>query len=221
MSEFMDIITASNLTYGQKLIHLAQAAENCEHPIPTTPEFDWFFERDAICDMHEGNAPYRARYICCDMERFAQQGSEFLRLDAPDNLDDLLMNLQILYQNVPSVTGRPVYVGQLDRVFDPFLKDLSDEEILPRFKRFLNYIDRTVASGYCHANLGPEDTRAGRLLLQADAEVQNAVPNFTLKYEEGITPDDFARLALKTSMACANPAYANHRMLKGTYAAPK
>ena len=220
MSEFMDIITASNLTYGQKLIHLAQAAENCEHPIPTTPEFDWFFERDAICDMHEGNAPYRPRYICCDMERFARQGSDFLRLDAPDNLDDLLMNLQILYQNVPSVTGRPVYVGQLDRVFDPFLDGLSDEEILPRFKRFLNYIDRTVASGYCHANLGPEDTRAGRLLLQADAEVQKAVPNFTLKYEEGITPDDFARLALKTSMACANPAYANHRMHKHTYAAP-
>ena len=217
MSEFMDIITASNLTYGQKLIHLAQAAENCEHPIPTTPEFDWFFERDAICDMHEGNAPYRPRYICCDMERFAQQGSDFLRLDAPSDLDDLLMNLQILYQNVPSVTGRPVYVGQLDRVIDPFLDGYSDEEVLPRLKRFLNYIDRTVASGYCHANLGPEETRAGRLLLTAEAELQNAVPNFTLKYEEGVTPDSFARLALQTSMACANPAYANHRMLRGTY----
>lgn len=217
MSEFMDIITASNLTYGQKLIHLAQAAENRERPIPTTPEFDWFFERDAICDMHEGNAPYRPRYICCDMERFSRQGSDFLRLDAPENLDDLLMNLQILYQNVPSVTGRPVYVGQLDRVIDPFLGELSDDEVLPRLKRFLNYIDRTVASGYCHANLGPEDTRAGRLLLTAEAEVNNAVPNFTLKYDPAITSDDFARLALATSMACANPAYANDRLLRGTY----
>ena len=221
MSEFMDIITASNLTYYQKLLHLAQAAENCEHPIPTTPEFDWFFERDAICDMHEGNAPYRPRYVCADMEKFARQGSDFLRLDAPDNLDDLLMNLMVLYQNVPSVTGRPVYVGQLDHVIDPFLGDLDDGEVLPRLKRFLNFIDRTVASGYCHANLGPDDTRAGRLLLQAEAEVQNAVPNFTLKYDPEVTPDDFARLALSTSMACANPAYANHRLLKDTYAVPE
>ena len=221
MSEFMDIITASNLTYNQKLLHLAQAAENCEHPIPTTPEFDYFFERDAICDMHEGNAPYRPRYNCCDMEKFARQGSEFLRLDAPDNLDDLIMNLEILYQNVPSVTSRPVYVGQLDRVFDPFIADLDDDEVLVRFKRFLNYIDRTVASGYCHANLGPDDTRAGRLLLQADAAVQNAVPNFTLKYDPERTSDDFARLALATSMACANPAYANHRLLKDTFAVPE
>jgi len=217
MGEYLDIITARNLTYGQKLLRLAQAAENSVHPIPTTREFDWFFERDAICDMHEGNAPYRPRYICCDMERFARQGSDFLRLDAPETLDDLLMNLQILYQNVPSVTGRPVYAGQLDRVIDPFLSGLSDDEAMPRLKRFLTYIDRTVASGYCHANLGPEDTRAARLLLQADAEVHNAVPNFTLKYDPEITPDDLARFALKTSMACANPAYANDRLLRGIY----
>ena len=221
MSEFMDIITASNLTYQQKLIHLAQAAENCEHPIKTTPEFDRLFEADALCDMHEGNAPYRPRYICVDFEKFARQGSDFLRLDAPKDLDDLICNLEILYQNIPSVTGRPVYCGQLDRLFEPFIADYDDDEVLPRFKRFLNFIDRTVASGYCHANLGPEETRAGRLFLAAEAEVQNAIPNFTLKYDPDVTPDDYARLALKTSMASANPAYANHRMLKDTYPVPE
>lgn len=220
MSEFMDIITAGNLTYKQKVLKLAQAAENSEHPIPTTPEFDYFFERDAICDMHEGNAPYRPRYICVDFQKFATQGSEFLRLDVPENLDDLLFNLEVLYENIPSVTSRPVYCGQLDKIIDPFLGDLSDEEILPRLKRFLNFIDRTVASGYCHANIGPEETRAGRLLLMADAEVQNAIPNFTIKYDPEITPDGFALLCLKTAMRCANPAFANHRLLKDTYPVP-
>lgn len=221
MSEFMDIITADNLTYKQKVLKLAQAAENSEHPIPTTPAFDYFFSRDAICDMHEGNAPYRARYICVDFQKFAAQGSDFLRLDAPEDLDGLLFNLEVLYENIPSVTGRPVYCGQLDKIIDPFLGDLSDEEILPRLKRFLNFIDRTVASGYCHANIGPEETRAGRLLLEADAEVQNAVPNFTIKYDPEITSDDFARLCLKTAMRCANPAFANHRLLKDTYPVPE
>ncbi|MBQ9059138.1 MAG: YjjI family glycine radical enzyme [Atopobiaceae bacterium] len=221
MSEFMDIITASNLTYQQKLIHLAQAAENCEHPIQTTPEFDRFFEADALCDMHEGNAPYRARYICADFERFARQGSDFLRLDAPDSLDDLLVNLEILYENIPSVTGRPVYCGQLDRIIDPFITNMDDDEVRPRLRRFLNFIDRTVASGYCHANIGPEPTRAGRLLLEVDAEVQNAVPNFTLKYDPAITDDKFMRLALTTSTACANPAYANDRLLRDIYAKPE
>lgn len=221
MSEFMDIITASNLTYQQKLIHLAQAAENCEHPIKTTPGFDRLFEADALCDMHEGNAPFRPRYICVDFEKFARQGSDFLRLDPAETLDDLLSNLQIIYQNIPSVTGRPVYCGQLDRLIDPLIGDMDDDEVLAKLKRFLNFIDRTVASGYCHANLGPERTRAGELILKADAAVQNAIPNFTLKYEEGVTPDDFAKLALETSMACANPAYANHRMLKSIYELPE
>lgn len=40
MSEFMDIITSDNLSYKQKVLHLAQAAENSEHPIKTTAEFD-------------------------------------------------------------------------------------------------------------------------------------------------------------------------------------
>ena len=43
MSEFMDIITSDNLSYKQKVLHLAQAAENSEHPIKTTAEFDRLF----------------------------------------------------------------------------------------------------------------------------------------------------------------------------------
>ena len=54
MSGFMDIITARNLTYKQKVLHLAQAAENSEHPLKTTKEFDRLFAAHAIDDMCEG-----------------------------------------------------------------------------------------------------------------------------------------------------------------------
>jgi len=217
MSEFMDIITSDNLSYKQKVLHLAQAAENSEHPIKTTAEFDRLFAAHALDDMCEGNAPYRPRYICPDYQVFAQNGSEFLRFEKPETLDDLLWGLAALYDNVPSVTSRPVYVGQLDKIIDPFLEGMTDAEIKPRLRRFLNHIDRTVASGYCHANIGPEDTRAGRLLLEVDRELMNAVPNFTLKYDPEVTSDEFMRLAVKTTMVCSNPAFANHRIHKETY----
>ena len=54
MSEFMDIITSDNLSYKQKVLHLAQAAENSEHPIKTTAEFDRLFAAHALDDMCEG-----------------------------------------------------------------------------------------------------------------------------------------------------------------------
>ena len=100
MSEFMDIITSDNLSYKQKVLHLAQAAENSEHPIKTTAEFDRLFAAHALDDMCEGNAPYRPRYICPDYQVFAQNGSEFLRFDKPETLDDLLWGLAALYDNV-------------------------------------------------------------------------------------------------------------------------
>lgn len=215
--EFYDICTASNLTYKQKLLHLAQAAENSIDPIERPKEADYFFEHGGIDYMCEGNAPYRPRYICPDYGKFLAQGSEFLRLKPAETLDDALWNLAMVYDNVPSVTSRPVYVGQLDRMLDPFLDGYSDEEVKARLRRFLNYIDRTVASGYCHANIGPEETRAGRLLMEVEQELANAVPNFTLKYDPAITPDDFARLAVKTTLTCANPAFANDRIHRETY----
>ena len=215
--DVMSIVTSRKLTYKQKKLHLAQSAENSVSPIKTTKRFDYFFENNALDDMSEGNAPYRPRYILPDYERFVENGSRFLKLDAPKDLDDLLWGLAMVYDNVPSVTSRPVSVGQLDRMIDPFLAGVSDEEAKAKLARFLTYIDRTVASGYCHANIGPEETRAGNLLLEVEAEVQNAVPNFTMKYEAGMTPDDYARKAIRCAMRCANPAFANHAIHKHTY----
>ncbi len=217
MDQVMDLITAQNLTYDQKLLRLAQAAENSVDPLHVSDRFQYYFQKGALCDMNEGKAPYRPRYILADFQKFVRNGSEFLRLKPPEDLDDLLTSLCILYGHIPSVTGRPVYVGNLDKLIDPFLAGISDKEASKKLKRFLNFIDRTVANGYCHANLGPEASRAGRLILDVERELQNAVPNFTLKYDPDITPDDFGEQAVLTALSCANPAFCNHRIHQQTY----
>lgn len=217
MNRYIDIITSERLTYDQKVLRLAQAAENDGCPFPVPDEFRYFYEREALCDMNEGKAPYRPRYVLADFERFVRNGSSFLRLDPPDTLDDLIVDLEILYAHIPSVTGRPVFIGELDRLIDPFLDDLTDEEALTKICGFLTYLDRVIANGYCHANIGPRETRAGRLILSAEARLKNSVPNLTMKYDADVTPDNFAVRALMTALDCSNPAFANDAIHRETF----
>jgi len=217
MNEVLEIIKSQKLTYEQKVSSLAGAAENTLNVLDIPEETEYYFEKNIIDDLFEGNAPYRPRYILPDYDKFIKNGSEFLQLDPPEDLDELLNSLMILYRHVPSITSFPVYLGNLDKMIDPFLDGYSDEEIKKKLKLFLNYLDRTITDSFCHANLGPEDTRAGRLILQVEKDLQNAVPNFTFKYDSDITSDEIAELALYTSMFCANPAMANHKLIKDTY----
>ncbi|WP_312641474.1 YjjI family glycine radical enzyme [Hydrogenoanaerobacterium sp.] len=212
-----DVLTSKKQTYRQKIIALAREAENSLDVLNLPERFRYYFETRALCDMGEGNAPYRPRYVMVDFEKFLRQGSKFLKIDPPKDLNGALTALQIIYYHTPSITTMPVYLGNLDKLIDPFLDGVSDEDAKKQIKNFLNYIDRTVADGYCHANLGPEATRAGRLILELEQELQNAVPNFTLKYDPEITPDDFAELAIKCSLACSNPAICNDKMNRDTY----
>ena len=62
-----------------------------------------------ICDLNEGYAVYRPRYIVPDYSVFVENGCEFLQLDPPKDLDELLDGLLILYTHVPSVTSFPVF----------------------------------------------------------------------------------------------------------------
>lgn len=217
MNKILDTITSKKLTYEQKLVALASLAENSLNVLEMSDTTKYFFEKGAICDLFEGHAPYKPRYVMPDYEKYFRNGSEFLGVEAPTDLDEAINALMIIYSHVPSVTSFPVYLGNLDRLLNPFLDGLTDEEIKKKFKLFLNYLDRTITDGFSHANLGPEETRAGRLLLEVEQTLQNEVPNLTLKYDPDITPDDFAELAIYTSMLCANPAIANHKAHKDTY----
>lgn len=217
MNPVLDIITSRKLTYEQKIMSLAHTAEDTVSVLPIPEKTKYYFDSNAIDDLYEGHAPYRPRYIMPDYEKFVKNGSEFLKIDPPQDLDELLNSLMILYKHVPSITGFPVYLGNIDKLIEPFLDVLSDAEAKKKLRLFLNFLDRTITDSFCHANIGPEPTRAGKLILELEKELQNAVPNFTLKYDPDITPDEFAELGIYTSLFCANPALCNHKVHAETY----
>lgn len=217
MSDIYSIVTSQKLSYEQKVNALAHAAEDTLSVIPMSERTRFFFEKGAICNLNEGNAPYRPRYIMPDYEKAVREGVRFLQIDAPRNFDELLTFLQILYRHVPSITTYPVFLGDLDKLIEPFIKNMSDEEVMRKLRLFFIYLDRTITDSFCHANLGPEPTRAGRLILQVDKELEQAVPNLTLKYDPDITPDDYAEQAILTSLYVANPAICNHKLNAKTY----
>ena len=217
MNKVLDIVTSKGLTYEQKVVALAHAAENSLEVLEIPEKTRHYMETGAICDLDEGHAPYRPRYIMPDYEAAVKKGCEFLQLDPPKDLDEVIQFLEILYRHVPSITSYPVYLGSIDRLIEPFIEGVSDEEAEKKLRLFLIYLDRTITDGFCHANLGPEETRTGRIILKLEKELQNAVPNLTLKYDPDITPDSYGELALYTSLYCANPAICNHRMHKDTY----
>lgn len=209
MSDVSNIIKDKTLTYQQKIISLARAAENSIHVLPISKEVEEYRQEGIICDLNEGNAPYRPRYIVPDYEKFMKQGSKFLRLEPAKDIWEATNNLLILYKHVPSVTTMPVYVGNLDLMLEPFIED--EDEALKAIILFLNHLDRTITDSFCHANIGPMPTKAGRLILKAERELQNAVPNLTIKYSKE-TPEEFALDAVKTALVAAKPSFANHEM---------
>lgn len=219
MDPALQIIQNNILTYSQKILALAQNAENRLKVLHLSPEIEKLREQRMICDLFEGNAPYRPRYIIPDYERFMAQGSEFLKLIPAKNIWEATNNLLILYKHVPSITSFPVYIGNLDTLLEPYIAD--EDEAYQAIKLFLKHIDRTITDSFCHANIGPMASKAARLILRAECELQNAVPNLTLKYSSD-TPDELALSAIEAAMVTAKPSFANHRMfshdLGGDYA---
>lgn len=208
-----EIVTSSTLTHEQKVVQLAKAAENTLKVLHL--DADVQADRDAgiICDLFEGAAPYRPRYIVPDYDRFVRQGSAFLKLDPPENLEELLNHLLILYRHVPSITTFPVFIGRLDELIDPFLEERDEEEAYQAIRRFLLHIDRTISDSFCHANLGPAYLRATRLILRAEKELEQTVPNLTLR----VSQDSDERMllqALDVAMHASKPNFARHEIFR-------
>lgn len=209
VDKILEIIKDPTLTYHQRVLSLAKAAENVPPPIELSEDAAWFVEKGIVYDMGEGNAPYRPRYVVPDYDLFLKQGSEFLMLSPPENIRQAVDNLLILYHHVPSTTGEPVYIGHLDRMLEPFVEDES--EAREAIRTLLTHVDRTISDSFCHCNLGPHDTRAGRIILELSAEMQRPVPNMSLIYSDE-TPDEFALKAIETGLVSAKPSFANNRM---------
>lgn len=210
MSDVLNIIKDKTLTFEQRVIALARAAENSIDVLGITEEIQRYRDNGVICDLFEGNAPYRPRYIVPDYNKFMEQGSEFLKLQPPTDIWEAVNNLLILYKHVPSITTFPVYIGNIDKLLEPFVND--EEEAYKAIKFLMLHIDRTITDSFCHANIGPERTKAGEIILRVQRELEVPIPNITIKYDEEITPNDFAINAINTALITAKPSFANHKM---------
>ena len=212
----LDIIESPTLTHEQKLTNLANQADSLMEVLDLPEGLDELLnvpiDTKCICDLSEGHAPVRPRYIAPDYEKFMKEGSSFLQLAPPTDLYEALNNLLIFYKHVPSVTNYPVFVGQLDQLLEPFIDTVDEAQAKKLLKMFMTHIDRTVLDSFSHANIGPVPTKAGRLLLEVETELENAVPNITLKYEEGVTDDEFMLKAIDCALHSAKPSFANHKM---------
>lgn len=214
MNNILEIIKNRTLTYEQKVLTLARAAEDSIDVLNIKRDTQMLRDEGIICDLFEGHAPYRPRYIVPNYQKFMENGSEFLGLTPPKDIWEATNSLLILYRHVPSISSFPVYIGNIDYLLEPFV--LDEEEAFHAIKLFLTHIDRTITDSFCHANIGPEDTKAGRLILRAERELQNAIPNLTLKYSTS-TPDDFAIDAINTALITAKPSFANHEMFSDEF----
>jgi len=217
--EFVDqvrsVITDEILTFHQRRHYLASLAENA---LPYPPVGDACAEalnKGIISDLFEGHAPYRPRYLLPDYERALTNGSGHLELDPPTDLDEALNFLLILYTQVPSITGYPVYLGDIDSLLLPYTGSVSDTDLRSKIRLFWIALDRILPDGFVHANLGPTDNRVLRTILDVERELKQTVPNLSLKVDPELTPDDLLRDAVTTVFATAKPHFVNHEMMVG------
>ncbi|HEX9258912.1 MAG TPA: YjjI family glycine radical enzyme [Acidimicrobiales bacterium] len=207
------LVNDPTLAYHQRVYRLAGLAEEAL-------EYPWVsdacrqaLDKRIICDLFEGPAPYRPRYVLADFERALAQGSAYLELPPPEDLDDALSFLLILYTQVPSITGYPVYVGDLDKALSPFTGEVSDADLYKKLRRFWISLDRILPDAFTHTDLGPDDTRIGRTILRLERELHQVVPNITLKVDPERTPDDYILDAVHTVFECGKPHFVNHPMM--------
>jgi YjjI family glycine radical enzyme len=204
------IVNDPTLSFAQKARALSLEAENSLTYPPIDDETRAALDARVICDMYEGHAPYKPRYVLPDYEVVLKNGSEWLELPAPQTLDEAINTLMIAYHHVPSVTAMPVFIGHLDKLLLPFCDGVADEALYQKIKLFWRYLDRVLPDAFMHANIGPTDNRVARAILRVDAELKQIAPNLTFFYDPEISGDDILRLVAENITKCSKPHIANH-----------
>jgi len=214
LDDIRAMITDPKYTYRQRVAGLANLAENLLDPPPVSEECSAALEKRIICDMYEGNAPYRPRYLLPDYDVVLKNGSQFLELPPAKDLDDALAFLLIMYSQTPSITGYPVYFGDLDTLLLPYVDHVSDDELYAKLKRFWISLDRMFPDAFAHTNLSPVYNRVARTILALERELLQVVPNISLKVEPILTSNEYLLDAVSTVFACGKPHFINDEMMQ-------
>ncbi len=211
------IVNDPALSPAQKARYLSLEAENSlPYPALTAATRAALDDR-IICDMFEGHAPYKPRYVLPDFAVVLARGSEWLELPAPQSLDEAISTLMIAYHHTPSVTGMPVYLGAIDALLLPFCDGVSEADLYRQIRLFWRYLDRVLPDAFMHANIGPSDNRVARAILRADAELQQIAPNLTLLYDPETSGEALLELAAGNIITCSKPHIANHPVHAATF----
>ena len=214
LESIRETINSQTLTYKQKVQALAGLAENLLEAPRLSKECAEALEQRIICDMYEGNAPYRGRYILPDYSIALKHGSTFLEIPAAQDLDDALAYLLIMYSQTPSITGYPVYFGDLDTLLLPYVDDVSDEELYSKLKRFWISLDRMFPDAFAHTDLSPTYNRVAKMILLLERELLQVVPNISVKVDPELTSDAYLLDAVKTVFECGKPHFINDPMMR-------
>lgn len=215
--KFKQIINDPTLSPKQKSQYLALEADASLPYLAVSESVSAAIEDNILCDMFEGNAPFKPRYVLPDYAKFLKQGSEYLELPPATDFDEALNHLSIIYHHVPSVTNIPVYLGQLDDVLLPFAEGLDENTIYRKLRLFWIMLDRTLPDAFMHVNIGPTDNVICRTILRVDAELKQVAPNLTFMYDPEITPDDLLRQASHNICECSKPHIANYPVHANAY----
>jgi YjjI family glycine radical enzyme len=214
-SSIAAVVTAPNLTYRQRVHQLALLAEEALPYPKLSVEAEDALASGLVSDLDEGHAPYRPRYVLPDYAVALRDGSEYLELEAPGDLEEAVDFLQILYHHVPSITTYPVYFGDLDTILMPYWDESwTDERLDCVFTRLWRFLDRTIPDAFAHANIGPFDNPIARSILRVDRSLAQVVPNLTLKWDGAIGSDEMLLEAARGIVAVNKPHIANDSMIR-------
>ena len=214
LEKIRDMVNDPKYSYRQRVSGLAQLAENLLDPPAVRKECSDALSNRIICDMYEGNAPYRPRYLLPDYQKALVRGSAFLELPPAKDLDDALAFLLIMYSATPSITGYPVYFGDLDTLLLPYVEGVVDEDLYSKLKRFWICLDRMFPDAFAHTNLSPLYNRVSRMIFTLERELLQVVPNISLKVDPVLTSDEYILDAVKTVFACGKPHFINDVMMR-------
>jgi YjjI family glycine radical enzyme len=207
------VLTDQRFTYRQKMMNLATLAENMLPAPSVSVACQEALDRGLICDMYEGNAPYRPRYLLPDYAVALRNGSDFLEIPPATDLDEALAFLLIMYSQTPSITGYPVYFGDLDALLLPYVEGIDDASLHRKLRLFWISLDRLYPDAFAHTNLSPADNRVARMILRLERELLQVVPNISLKVDPQLTSDAYLLDAVKTVFECGKPHFINDPMM--------
>ncbi len=202
------VVTDPMLLEEQKRVAMMDAAyKTLSYPQVSAAALD-ALGQGVICLLGEGPAPYHPRYVAPDFQKLLNEGSDFFNLKPATNLFEAVTSLLTVYNYSPTA-GDPPYIGNLDTLLEPFVRELPDEVARPVLKSFWTLIDRLHPNAFVHADIGPEATRTGEMLLDIDNE-SGTITNLTLRYDPEKTPREFALKAVRNTLQLSKPYFLNH-----------